>query len=150
MAVPVPIDIKFSRFSGSFSAQSPNLFKTLANSTASLMSGSMDIGLLIGVLGGPEPPKDVGPWVNQGEWWFWDPGLGRYAPTQQGAPVGTIAIWGAKNRRPPLNWVVCSGQSVAKTQLPLLYQAIGTTWGSTGPGFFNLPPSGRFYVSAAA
>ena len=36
-------------------------------------------------------------------------------------------------------WLWCDGRSLSITDYPKLYNAIGTTFGSTGSGFFNLP-----------
>jgi microcystin-dependent protein len=132
-----------------FSAQSPNLFSTLANLVADLLSGTMDVSLMLGQVGGPQPVVDIGPWLNQnGVWWFFDKQQGTYAPTQQGCPIGTVAMWGSKTKTPK-NWLICVGQALSATQYPLLFNVIRYTWGGSGNTFY-LPPSGRFYVSAAA
>ena len=52
-------------------------------------------------------------------------------------PPGTISAYAADS--PPNGWLMCQGQTLAATVCPLLYAAIGTTYGSDGPGTFKLP-----------
>ena len=49
-------------------------------------------------------------------------------------PVGTIMPV-ASNSSAPLGWILCDGQTVATTTYPLLYAAIGTTYGGTASNF---------------
>ncbi len=55
------------------------------------------------------------------------------------SPVGVIMLWGGVSM-PSVNWLVCNGQAVSRTDYPTLFQRYGTTWG-TGDGTttFNLP-----------
>lgn len=39
----------------------------------------------------------------------------------------------------PTGWLLCQGQSLSRTQYPLLFTAIGTTFGSADGTHFNLP-----------
>lgn len=49
-------------------------------------------------------------------------------------PVGTIMPV-ASNSSAPLGWILCDGQTVATATYPLLYAAIGTTYGGTASNF---------------
>ena len=41
---------------------------------------------------------------------------------------------------PPQGWLICNGQAIRRDQYPLLFEAIGTTWGAgDGATTFNLP-----------
>lgn len=91
------------------------------------------------------PTKNIGPWVHGTEWYYWVPGYG-YQPSQQGCPVGTIAIWGGGSNI-PVNWILCEGQGVSTTGFAKLFSAIGYTWGGSG-GTFYLPPAGVFFLNA--
>jgi microcystin-dependent protein len=42
----------------------------------------------------------------------------------------------------PPGWAFCDGASVATTVYPDLFAIIGTTYGSVGAGFYNLPSTG--------
>ena len=52
-------------------------------------------------------------------------------------PVGTIVPYGGST--PPAGWLLCDGSSVDSVVYPDLFNAIGTTYGNPGGGFFNLP-----------
>lgn len=52
-------------------------------------------------------------------------------------PAGMIMGWGGATA--PIGWVLCDGASVATTVYPDLFAVIGTTYGSVGPGFYNIP-----------
>jgi microcystin-dependent protein len=147
MAVPVPLDIQMGAAPAQFSAQSPDLFKELAKLVAEKLTGTMDISLLLGQNRGNAPTTDIGPWLKDGAWLFWDAGVGGYTKSQQGCPIGTVAMWGSKNHTVPNDWLLCNGQSVSATQYSRLFQAIGYTWGGAG-ALFKLPPSGRFYLNS--
>jgi len=118
----------------------------VAKLVTSLISGSMNISLIVGRVGGPQPGTNVGPWINGDEWWFWDPTYG-YVPSQQGCPIGTVAMWGGGN--PPARWLLCDHAFVSTVTYARLFGAIGYTWGAAA-GAFRLPPGGRFYFNANA
>ena len=52
--------------------------------------------------------------------------------------VGEIKMWAGNTA--PTGWLVCDGSAISRTDYPLLFDAIGTLWG-TGDGSttFNLP-----------
>ena len=53
-------------------------------------------------------------------------------------PVGTILPFGSKTV--PAGWFECNGAEISRTSYPLLFAAIGTTWGTgNGTTTFNLP-----------
>jgi Phage Tail Collar Domain len=63
----------------------------------------------------------------------------RSAVSQGGVlvPSGqTIPFMGATI---PQGWLAADGSSISQTTYPALFAALGTTWGSAGPGLFNLP-----------
>ncbi|HUW60712.1 MAG TPA: tail fiber protein [Candidatus Bathyarchaeia archaeon] len=65
-----------------------------------------------------------------------------------GVPAGTIAIWGAPEADIPVDsgWLPCDGRELDVTEdsgkYKALWNAIGTAWGSSGAGKFNLPNFG--------
>lgn len=44
-------------------------------------------------------------------------------------------------------WLLCDGTEYNSADYPRLYEAIGNTWGGTGPSTFKVPPSGFFPVN---
>jgi len=146
MAVPVPLDIVVSAPPVGWTAQAPNRFQKLVQLIASLLSGSIDASFITGQIGGPAPNHDIGPWQVGDEWWFWDPALGSYQPSQQGCPVGTIAIW-CQRFNVPARWLKCTGQLLPISGYPALYDAIGGTWGGN-QGNFRLPPDKLMFLNA--
>lgn len=148
MSVPVPVKISIAPPPVGWTAQSPDRFKELATLVASLLSGSLTASFLTGQVGGTAPTHDVGPWQVGTEWWFWDPRTHQYWPSEQGAPVGAIMMWGAQPvSSVPSRWLLCSGQGVATATYPRLFNAIGYAWGGGG-GVFNLPPPAVMFLNA--
>jgi microcystin-dependent protein len=54
-------------------------------------------------------------------------------------PAGVVVPWASPNPTPPIGWLLCDGDYVTQVAYPDLYAAIGTTYGSLGPGSFRLP-----------
>lgn len=54
-------------------------------------------------------------------------------------PPGTIQAFGGTNI--PAGWLLCDGRVINRTDLPRLFEAIGTSWGNSpnGTNTFNLP-----------
>ena len=53
-------------------------------------------------------------------------------------PIGTVTQYGGSTA--PTNWLFCNGQAVSRTTYKLLFDVIGTTYGSgDGSTTFNLP-----------
>jgi len=69
---------------------------------------------------------------------LWSAVFGQGGTASQIASPGDVKMVASPTA--PMGWLVCDGSSVAVDQYPALYEAIGVTWGSAGPGFFNLPP----------
>lgn len=148
MSVPVPINISIAQPPVGWTAQSPDRFKELATLVASLLSGRITASFLTGQVGGSAPTHDIGPWQNGNEWWFWDPITHQYWPSQQGAPVGSIMMWGTEPvGSVPSRWLICQGQQVPIATYPRLFNAIGYTWGGGG-GSFGLPPGAVMFLNA--
>lgn len=55
-------------------------------------------------------------------------------------PAGMVMNWAGPTA--PAGWAFCDGASVAVTTYPDLFAVIGTTYGSVGAGFYNLPSTG--------
>lgn len=55
----------------------------------------------------------------------------------QATPAGVIAPFAGTSV--PTGWLACNGASVLQSAYPNLFAAIGTTWGSSGAGYFNVP-----------
>ena len=53
------------------------------------------------------------------------------------AIVGTITMYGGSTA--PTGWLLCQGGSYASATYPELFAVIGTTFGTAGPGLFNVP-----------
>jgi microcystin-dependent protein len=145
MAVPIPILIETTPPPLGWQGES---ILDIATLVAQCLSGSMEVSLITGQVGGAAPGADVGPWLNGDEWWVWVPGYG-YQPSQQGCPIGTVAMWGQAGGAIPPRWLLCNGQALDIASYPRLYAVIGTNFGGESGAFF-LPPSGRFYLNAQA
>jgi len=52
-------------------------------------------------------------------------------------PVGSIILWPGLDA--PQGWLLCEGDSVLRADYPELFDAIGTTYGSSSGATFNLP-----------
>lgn len=71
--------------------------------------------------------------------------------TTSGTPAGVISPYcgpithhanaetGATTGAPPRGWLWCAGQSVNRADYPALFEAIGTTYGSSSATTFNVP-----------
>ena len=65
------------------------------------------------------------------------------ASVPTGIPVGTITDWPMST--PPAGWFECDGSLLLKSQYAELFNVIGTSYGSSGALFFQLPDyRGRF------
>ena len=61
-------------------------------------------------------------------------------------PVGTIVAYGAKTPLPlPPNWLYCNGGEYSKTEYPMLWTAIGETYGKSQSGDKGKLPDLRGY-----
>jgi microcystin-dependent protein len=54
-------------------------------------------------------------------------------------PVGTIIAYAGEVSKLPANYIICDGKEYTIGGNTALYAAIGTAWGSSGPGKFNVP-----------
>jgi microcystin-dependent protein len=143
MPVPIPINLVMGAIPQGFKGSLQDLANIIIDNT----TATVDATFLVGQIGGTVPHSNIGPWANGDEWWFWNSRLGQYTPSNQGTPVGTIAMWGGQGA--PTNWLLCDGRAVARSVYSFLFQAIGVTWGvGDGQSTFNLPPGGKFYVNA--
>jgi len=150
MSVPVPIALSLNPPPLGWKSTTPDKYAELVQLVAANLQGSMEVELLTGKVGGSQPQNDIGPWLNNLDWWVYRGASLGYQPSQQGAPVGTVAIWGATpyTNPQPAKWLFCLGQSVTTAQFPALFNAIGYTWGGSG-GNFNLPPGHVFYFNCS-
>jgi hypothetical protein len=65
--------------------------------------------------------------------------------TQMGVPVGTILSYGGPN--PPPGYLLCNGGVYARTgQYAALFDAIGVSFGSTGPTTFRVPETRGLFL----
>lgn len=76
-------------------------------------------------------------------------GAGRVPSLNAGMPIGAMVAWGKATA--PTGWLLCQGQAVSRTTYSVLFDEIGTTFG-TGDGSttFNVPPQGRYYFATAS
>jgi microcystin-dependent protein len=54
-----------------------------------------------------------------------------------GSPIGSMLIW--PSATPPTNYLICDGQTLSDVIFADLFAVIGTSFGTGGPGTFNLP-----------
>jgi microcystin-dependent protein len=52
-------------------------------------------------------------------------------------PIGSIVPFGGENV--PTNWLLCDGSMLNREAYPELFEAIGTSFGTDGPGNFYIP-----------
>jgi microcystin-dependent protein len=57
---------------------------------------------------------------------------------ENGVPVGTVVAFAGDKNNVPEGWLLCDGKSVAQSDYPQLYAAIGSAWGASGSSF-NVP-----------
>jgi len=139
-----PITFAVKRSVGDTPMGVQELLNLIANN---LVTNWAPSGIITGQLGGILPTTNVGPWSNNGEWWFWNPSTASYARGAEGVPVGMIAIWAGTSV--PVNWLLCDGSAVPIATYPALWAAIGGSWGSTATTF-TLPPASVFYMNCDA
>lgn len=63
-------------------------------------------------------------------------------PLNDNLPVGSIIIWAGDPNELPVNWKVCNGKDVLKSDCPELYAVLGTYWDNdkgAGADRFCLP-----------
>lgn len=60
--------------------------------------------------------------------------------SMKGLPVGAIIPWSGATDTIPYGWIACDGAAIPTTKYPLLYDAIGITYGGTSGSTFKLPP----------
>lgn len=65
--------------------------------------------------------------------------VGLTTPLSAIMPAGAVIPWASPNAIPPLGWLFCDGGSYDGALYPDLYAAIGATYGSTLPGWFDVP-----------
>ncbi len=65
--------------------------------------------------------------------------------------VGAIMAFSVTNTANiPTSWLICDGSEVKKVDYPILFQAIGTRWGTTiDPAKFKLPDLRNFFIRGA-
>lgn len=100
---------------------------------------------LSGQIGGDRPTEDSGIW-------FGDDSIEKFKDgeyrTITDVPVGCI-LFSAAGPTIPENYLACEGQSVSREEYPLLFEAIGTTWGTESPTTFTLPDTrGRVAIGS--
>lgn len=60
--------------------------------------------------------------------------------------VGMIAAFSVPEAEIPTGWLVCHGQSVARSTYPALFTSIGTTYGSLNNFVFNVPDLRDYFI----
>jgi len=132
--MPTPIPLRFE--SGVVPVGVKWNLQQLADGLAERLIAYWD-GSIGFVNGGPEPTSNQGPWLRNGnEWRFWNPSTGSYSLGVFQA--GDIMPTGYGVIDSNTGWLSCDGSSVAVSTYPLLFGAIGYTFGGSA-GFFNLP-----------
>jgi microcystin-dependent protein len=142
------VALALSQFPSGFKGNLQETLNIFAESLTATISPTFPKGALItGQMGGSTPDHDVGPWLINKEWWFWNPVSGAYESNEQGVPIGTVLMWGGQGV--PENWLLCDGRPVDRVIYSKLFKAVGGVWG-VGDGIttFNLPPGGRFFINA--
>jgi microcystin-dependent protein len=97
-----------------------------------------------GPVGDKGPSGDKGPVGDKGP--TGDPGPSGGA---SGTPVGAVLAFAGSTA--PAGWLLADGSEVSRSQYPLLFAAIGTTYGSDSNSTFKLPDlRGRVVVSTGS
>ena len=65
--------------------------------------------------------------------------VGLTTPLSAIMPAGAVIPWASPNAVAPIGWLFCDGGSYDGALYPDLYAAIGATYGSTLPGWFDVP-----------
>jgi chaperonin cofactor prefoldin len=121
----IPKIVALQNTVGSLQTQVTNLSNTKANIDSPFLTGN---------------PRTVSPttndsiarvdWVNQAI---------SDSFSQAGPPVGSIIMWAGWDY--PTNWIPCDGRYISRTQYPVLFSLIGTTYSPTNldPTLFRIP-----------
>lgn len=75
------------------------------------------------------------------------------APKQyvdQVLPIGVIMMYGGAGTPPGGRWAICNGAELQTADYPGLYAVVGTAYGSTAAGRFNLPNLVNHFPMGAA
>lgn len=132
----------------------PQEFADLIAERLQVLASGDFIGLS-GQIGGSKPTRNLGVYFDTlaRKTYFWDETLSGYYPTAPDVPVGTMLIWPSAVAPSDNNYLVCSGQTLLKTQYPNLYAVIGDLYRLPTDDveglYFRLPkPQGRTPMGA--
>jgi microcystin-dependent protein len=136
------ITISFPPLPAGYS-QSPDSFLQWIAENATFEA---DGDALSGQIGGDRPTDNVGIW-------FGDDAVEKYRDgdyqTITDVPIGSIVFDCRAGGDAPPNFLYAEGQSLTREDYPLLFAAIGVTWGSESATTFNVPDfRGRVPIGA--
>ena len=89
MALSFPITFSLAPLSTGLALDANQYAQALVANLQASISGSF----LTGQIGGTAPTSDVGPWANNGHWWFWDPGTLMYVQESLTSAFPTGSGW---------------------------------------------------------
>ena len=136
MALSFPITFSLSPIPSGVALDGNEYGQQLVANLQATISGSF----LTGQIGGLPPTQDVGPWANNGHWWFWDAGTSTYIQESLTStfPTGMIAMFGGTTA--PTGFLLCNGSVQLIATFPGLFSVIGTSFNpSAASGTFNVP-----------
>lgn len=136
MALSFPITFSLAPLSTGLSLDANQYGQALVANLQATISGAF----LTGQIGGLAPTSDVGPWANNGHWWFWDTGTLMYVQESltSNFPTGCVLEFGGVSA--PTGFLVCNGSAQLRTTFAALFAVIGVSFGiGDGSSTFNLP-----------
>lgn len=136
MALNFPITFSLAPLSTGLALDANQYGQALVANLQATISGAF----LTGQIGGTQPTSDVGPWANNGHWWFWDAGTSMYVQENltSSFPPGLVVMFGGVSA--PTGFLLCNGSLQLRSTFSALFAIIGTTFGAgDGSSTFNLP-----------
>jgi microcystin-dependent protein len=149
MALQFPITFSCAPIPTGQSLDANQYAQILVSNLQAYISGQF----LTGQIGGSAPTTDIGPWFNNGVWYYWDPGSQQYIPQSltSSFPTGSIIDFGGIVA--PTGFVLCDGSLYLRTgAMAGLFSVIGTSYGAgDGSSTFAVPDArGRVGLGTGA
>lgn len=147
MALNFPITFSLAPLATGLALSGDDYAQAIVANLQATISGNF----LTGQIGGNAPTQDVGPWANNGQWYFWDPSIGAYV--QQSFASFTLPsglIFPYTSITAPSGFLLCNGQAVSRTTFGNLFAICSTSFGvGDGSTTFNVPNlAGRSPIGA--
>lgn len=134
MALNFPITFSLAPLPTGLALDADDFAQAIVANLQATISGDF----LTGQIGGNAPTQNIGPWANNGQWYFWDASTGAYVQQTFASfqlPSGLIFPYGGLV--PPAGFLLCNGALVSRSVYSNLFAVIGTNFGAgsvIGPG----------------